>query len=57
MSIEFVMPALLLLLLYGAGVSGDDCPTRCYCLGDYVDCSQKQLREIPNPLPSWTKDL
>lgn len=33
------------------------CPSICKCLGAFVDCSNKHLREIPKNLPTWTESL
>ena len=35
----------------------DMCPSKCSCLGDYVDCSRMRLSEVPKDLPSWVTDL
>ncbi|KAF2881868.1 hypothetical protein ILUMI_24300 [Ignelater luminosus] len=34
-----------------------DCPKSCTCLGDYVDCSQKNLVSVPSDIPKWTSQL
>lgn len=33
------------------------CPSICTCLGAFVDCSNKHLREIPKNLPTWIESL
>ncbi|XP_044741546.1 leucine-rich repeats and immunoglobulin-like domains protein 3 [Chrysoperla carnea] len=33
------------------------CPNMCFCLGRIVDCSQRNLDDIPNYLPDWTEHL
>ncbi|RWS18005.1 protein slit-like protein [Dinothrombium tinctorium] len=34
-----------------------ECPTSCVCEGTIVDCSQKNLREIPEDIPLFTSEL
>jgi hypothetical protein len=33
------------------------CPAACICLGNFVDCSEKGLVEIPSDLPEWVEEL
>ncbi|CAN7989111.1 unnamed protein product [Ixodes hexagonus] len=33
------------------------CPSRCSCLGSFVDCSRRGLTEIPTDLPTWVEIL
>lgn len=35
-----------------------ECPTNiCYCLDIYVECTARNLNQIPNSLPHWTEKL
>ena len=34
-----------------------NCPSECYCEGGTVDCSHRELKEIPMDLPKTTKRL
>ncbi|XP_018325645.1 leucine-rich repeats and immunoglobulin-like domains protein 3 isoform X2 [Agrilus planipennis] len=43
--------------LYGFVDSAENCPTICTCLGNYVDCSQKNLPLVPLNIPNWTSQL
>ena len=33
------------------------CPSACSCIGNYVDCGQRRLSEVPKDLPAWVTDL
>jgi len=48
---------LMMMLMVSFVVSYDQCPSSCACLGNTVDCSNKQLQDIPADLPSWTEIL
>ena len=49
---------LVLMIMIGHFVNGfDQCSSSCACLGNTVDCSNKQLPDIPTDLPSWTQIL
>lgn len=52
-----LLQLLLLLLLGNFVISYEQCPTSCACLGNTVDCSNKELEDIPADLPSWTEIL
>ena len=52
----------LVVGLFGAAIlsSVDSCPEMCRCQGDVlvaVDCSGRQLREIPDGIPQTTFSL
>lgn len=55
---------LLLLLLSSVHViytnewdGSSECPKICSCLESFVDCSDKDLKQVPSTLPPWTKIL
>jgi len=62
LSCRHPLQQLLLLLMmmmvmpYFVG-SYQQCSSSCACLGNTVDCSNKQLPGIPTDLPSWTEIL
>ncbi|CAG0915530.1 unnamed protein product [Notodromas monacha] len=34
-----------------------DCPSACKCLGNFVDCSEKGLIDVPKDIPKWVEYL
>lgn len=43
--------------LWSSVYCAKDCPKICMCLGEYVDCSQKNLKTVPLNIPEWTSQL
>ena len=43
--------------LTSAATSGQHCPSQCVCFDLTVDCSSRELRELPAALPNWTNVL
>ncbi|XP_066906291.1 leucine-rich repeats and immunoglobulin-like domains protein 3 [Halyomorpha halys] len=56
---------MLLLLLFSSVhlistnelEGSSECPKICSCLESFVDCSDKDLKQMPSTLPHWTKIL
>lgn len=46
------------LTLTNTSTKAAECPTNiCYCLDIYVECTARNLNQIPNSLPHWTEKL
>ncbi|XP_043234427.1 leucine-rich repeats and immunoglobulin-like domains protein 1 isoform X2 [Amphibalanus amphitrite] len=43
--------------LTSAATSGQHCPSQCVCFDLTVDCSSRELRQLPAALPNWTNVL
>ena len=43
--------------LTSAAASGQHCPQLCVCFDLTVDCSSRELRQLPDALPNWTQVL
>ncbi|XP_043239899.1 leucine-rich repeats and immunoglobulin-like domains protein 3 isoform X1 [Amphibalanus amphitrite] len=43
--------------LTSAATSGQHCPSQCVCFDLTVDCSSRDLRQLPAALPNWTNVL
>ncbi|XP_050672375.1 leucine-rich repeats and immunoglobulin-like domains protein 3 [Leptidea sinapis] len=48
--------ALIVLLLQCALADNYECPQKCVCLEQYVDCSNKKLVSVPR-IPEWVEQL
>ncbi|XP_077979045.1 uncharacterized protein LOC144434291 isoform X2 [Glandiceps talaboti] len=46
-----------LLLCPGSKAQNILCPKNCACLGGLVDCSDRDLTELPRDIPAWTEML
>lgn len=42
--------------LYEDGVGSNDCPKKCSCLGDFLDCTNIKLRTVPF-IPKWIRSV
>ena len=58
-SCRHLLQQLLMMMLTVAHYvsSYQQCSSSCACLGNTVDCSNKQLPDIPTDLPTWTEIL
>ncbi|CAG5133477.1 unnamed protein product, partial [Candidula unifasciata] len=41
----------------GTCIIDRECPTQCVCLGTTLDCSKRELLDIPADLPIYTTEL
>ncbi|CAI9729892.1 leucine-rich repeats and immunoglobulin-like domains protein 3 isoform X2 [Octopus vulgaris] len=42
---------------YVARTAHNQCPSKCNCLGSFVDCSKQGFQHVPPDLPSWVEFL